>query len=261
VNRDLLLLDALSRESGDAFTLVAARDILQISSEATSNVLRRLRGEGLVERVSRGHYVIRPFGSLGASVVYESLPKAVASVFEEGTYRIAYLSALGELGLLQHPVPGIFVASTRQVRRQCLGSRRLRIVRERPTTIDLGSEMVDGAHCSSVERALVEGAHRVDLAGGAQRLCEAMVAATPTARTREIERIAAALGTRGQVALRRLASLSSALDLTFDFAPLTRRPTSIIRLDPSDAHFEWMDEHYKVSWNLKISEMRATVMN
>lgn len=44
LTRDPLLLSTLSRKSGDEYTLVAARDVPQVCTEPTSNVLTRRSG-------------------------------------------------------------------------------------------------------------------------------------------------------------------------------------------------------------------------
>ena len=50
----------------------------------------------------------------------------LAATFDGHQHRIAYLGALGELGLLTHPARIVTVACTRQVRRDHLGGRPLR---------------------------------------------------------------------------------------------------------------------------------------
>src|SRR5579862_7516831 len=98
----LELIDALVAEGREEFTFEDARAVLKVSPSATANTLRRLRNKGILDMVTRGHYAIRPFGSLGTAIAAESLSVAVGLAFSGREHRIAYLSAFGELGLLTH---------------------------------------------------------------------------------------------------------------------------------------------------------------
>lgn len=116
VARSLQLIDELLAQGRQEFTFDVAKDALGTSASATANTLRRLSDQGLVDRVTRGHYAIRPLGSLGTSAVTDDLAGAVGAAFERRQHRIAYLSALSELSILNHPVRAVQVACTKQVR-------------------------------------------------------------------------------------------------------------------------------------------------
>jgi predicted transcriptional regulator of viral defense system len=102
--------------------------------------LRRLQDNGLVDRLGRGRYAIRPLGSLHTSATTDDLSFAVGTTFGDRDHRIAYLSALADLGLLSDPVRPITVACTTQVRVPAIGRRPLRVVIERAETIHLEAE-------------------------------------------------------------------------------------------------------------------------
>ena len=140
----------------------------------------------MVDRLARGHYAIRPLGSLGTSAATDDLSLAVGAAFEGREHRIAYLSALSDLGLLSHPVRTVFVACTQQVRFPTVSRRSLRVVVERPETIHLEAEAVRRSWRSTLERALFESALRVDLVGGVERLAEAVVNGSPMADSARI---------------------------------------------------------------------------
>jgi len=220
--RSLDLVDTLVAAGREDFTFEAARTILGVPSPATAKVLRQLRDQGFVERLSRSHYAIRPLGLLGTSATADDLPLAVAAAFDGRQHRIAYLSALAELGLLTHPARTVVVACTQQVRRHHLGRRPLRVVIERSTTIHLGAETMGRSWHSGVERAVFECALRVDLVGGPEALASALQRAASTIRARRLAPLVKAFGPRGVAAERRLASL----------APLTSRSTSAPRFRP-----------------------------
>src|ERR1022692_2694831 len=110
--RQMELVNTLVAEGREAFTFEDARAVLGASAPATANALHRLTENGLVDRLSRGRYAIRPLGSLGTSAATDNLSLAVGAAFEGREHRIAYLSALSELGLLTHPVRTVFVACT-----------------------------------------------------------------------------------------------------------------------------------------------------
>ena len=213
MTRQLELIDTLLSEGRDEFTFEDAKAHLGVSTEATANALARLSKKGLVDKVARGHYAIRPFGALGTSAATEDLGFAVGAAFEGRDHRIAYLSALSELGVLSHPVRTIYVACTERVRFSTVSRRPLRLAIEKPETIHLEAEAVKNSWRSSLERALFECALRVDLVGGVERLAEAVASGSRDADSARIAQLTNAFGTRGQAAARRLASLATALQL------------------------------------------------
>jgi predicted transcriptional regulator of viral defense system len=260
MTRQLELVDTLLAAGRDEFTFEEAREALAASPTATANALARLNQKGLVDRVSRGHYAIRPLGSLGTSAATDDLGLAVGAAFDGREHRIAYLSALSELGLLSHSVRTIFVACTQQVRVRTVSRRPLRVVVEKPETIHLGAAADrHSTWLSTLERALFESALRVDLTGSVERLAEALAAGAVKADAARISRLAEAFGPRGHAAERRLASLAGALNLPLALDPSVERRRPIIRLDPRDDPVEWVDETYRVAWNVTVDELRAVV--
>ena len=97
------------------------------TTPATSVAITDLQDNGLVDRLGRGRYVIRPLGSLHTSTTTDDLALAVGATFGDRQHRIAYLSALADLGLLSHPVRTITVACTTQVRVPAISRRPLRV--------------------------------------------------------------------------------------------------------------------------------------
>jgi predicted transcriptional regulator of viral defense system len=261
MTRQLDLLDTLALEGRNEFTFADVNALLGGSTAAAANTLRRLRDAGLVDRLTRGHYSIRSLGSLGTSAAVDNLTSAVGGVFEGREHRIAYLSALDELGLLSHPVRRVFVACTQQVRFPHVSRRPLRVVIERPETIHLEAEAVRTSWRSSLERALFESALRLDLVGSVERLAEALAAGSADAEPKRIARLAVAFGARGRAAERRLASLATALDLPLGSHPLVARRQSPIRLDPRETEVVWTDDRFKVGWNTTVDELRAVIGN
>src|SRR5487761_2442063 len=236
MGRPLEFIDSFLAEGREEFTFDDARTARERSPTATANVLHRLEVDGFVDRLSRGRYAIRPLGSLNTSATTDALPLAVAATFGNRAHRIAYLSALSELGLLSHSVRTITVACTTQVRIPSISRRPLRVVIERPETIHIEAEPIGRSWCSTLERALVETAVRVDL-------------------------LAHVFGSRGLAAERRLASLARALDLPLELAPSVGSRQKIIRLDPRDAKIAWVDDTFRVAWNVTADELRAVVGN
>ena len=261
MTRQLKLIDTLLSEGRNEFTFDDARTRLCASSEATANVLVRLVNQGLVNKLARGHYAIRPLGALGTSLTTQDLAAAVGAAFEGREHRIAYLSALSELGVLSHPVRSIYVACTKHVRFSSIGHRPLRVVLERPETIHLGAVAVRNSWRSSLERALVECALRVDLIGGAEQLGDAVASGSRDADSVEITRIAKSLGARGLAAERRLASIATSLHMPLTLRPEVRERQPLIRLDPRDDRIVWTDPRFRVAWNMTIDELQAVVDN
>jgi predicted transcriptional regulator of viral defense system len=259
--RQLELIDTFLAAGQEEFTFEDAKAALGRSPAATANALRQLNEKGLVDRLTRGHYAIRPLGSLGTSTVTDNLPLAIGATFEGREHRIAYLSALSEIGLLSHPVRTVFVACTQQVRIGTISRRPLRVIVERPETIHLEAEAIGRTWRSSLERSIFESALRVDLAGGVERLAEAVARAAPEADAARIVRLAGAFGPKGLAAERRLGSLALALDLPLRLEPKVAPRQPVIRLDPREDHIEWIDDTFRVAWHTTVNELRAVIDN
>lgn len=257
--RQLDLVNTLVAQGREAFTFEDAKTVLGVSAPATANALHRLGQQGLVDRLSRGHYAIRPLGLLGTSTATDDLGMAVAAAFEGREHRIGYLSALSELGLLTHPARTVQVACTGQVRITKVSSRQLRAVIERGETIHLGAERTGPAWRSGLERALFDCALRVDLAGGSERLAEAVASGGTDAAPARLAQIAEAFGPRGFAAVRRIASLAHVLELPLPLAPAVEPRQPVVRLDPSDGRREWVDTKFRVAWNVTADELRGVV--
>lgn len=204
------VLNDLVADGHETFTHADMRERLHRSAQATSNVLSRLQEDGLVDRVTKGRYVIRPLGRLHTSAAADDVALAVAAAFQGLPHRIAFTSALHHHGLLVRPIRAIQVACTKRVRIRDLSGRKLTVVVEQPETIDVG--LVDAGHgaaVSNVERALLESARRMDLTGGVDVLADAL----DSARRRISPSTMGELANRlpdGRAALRRLGALLSA---------------------------------------------------
>jgi predicted transcriptional regulator of viral defense system len=261
MTNQLELVNNLVADGRTDFTFRDAVEMLGVSPTSTANSLNRLSESGIIDRVSRGHYAVRPLGSLGTSAVSDDLALAVGAAFRNRPHRIAYRSALSELGLLIHPVRTVTVAYPQQVRFSKISGWPLRVVIERPDTIQLGAERIEHSWRSSLERALLESAMRVDLVGGVDRLAEALVSGSHDANSELIHQLAKAFGGRGLAAERRLASLATALELPLVLKAEPYSPQRKIRLDPRDEQTVWIDPAFEVAWNIPLNELRAEVEN
>ena len=259
--RPLNLIDSLVAEGKTEFTFDEARAALDRSPTATANTLRRLRHNGLVDRLGRGRYAIRPLGSLHTSAVTDDLALAVGATFGNRQHRIAYMSSLADLGLLSHPVRTITVACTTQVRSPAISRRPLRVVVERAETIHLEAEPIGPSWRSTLNRALFECALRIDLTGGVERLAEALANGATDTDPDRLSLLAKVFGPRGLAAERRLASLAQALDLPLRLTPTIGNRQPIVRLDPRDEKVAWVDDTFRVAWNISADELRAVAGN
>jgi predicted transcriptional regulator of viral defense system len=102
---------------------------------------------------------------------------------------------------------------------------------------------------------------RVDLAGGVERLAEALSNGARDARANRITKLTRCFGARGSAAERRLASLARALDLPFALNPQLTQHQPLIRLDPRDGRDVWIDKTFNVAWNVSVEEVRAVIEN
>ncbi|HEX4519550.1 MAG TPA: MarR family transcriptional regulator [Gaiellaceae bacterium] len=256
----LELLDELATDGKDAFTTRDVAERGRLSPQAASNLVTRLVDRGLVDRVARGHFVMRPFGALGTRAASEDITLAVGAVFAGKPHRIAYRSALDWHGLLEHPSRRIVLAVVKRPGLRELSGRQVRFVVERAERLGVGTtDAGHGARVSSLERALVESAARPSLAGGIQVVATALARAQPDPEL--LEEIARTLGVRS--ALHRLGSIADTLDLR----PLAEQLEPIssigrpIPLDPqhTDPREGWRNEKWGVDWPFPASELEETV--
>ncbi len=256
----LRLLDELVSEGLTQFTSDEAAVRLGRSPAATGNLLARLVRDGLLDRVRRGHYAIRQLGTLGTTAAAENVLLSVAAGFRDVRHRVAYRSALDQLDLLAHPSRSIQVALSKPTRSETLSGRRLTVVQEPETAIDVGAKKQDGTFISDLERALLDAAARPELVGGIAVLAEALgAAASKGVDADKLMTYARAL--RWGPALRRIGSLADTLHiagLADRLQPLTR-PNSDIDLEPGQKASSYRDAKWWVRWDLSPSELKNVV--
>jgi predicted transcriptional regulator of viral defense system len=260
VNRDLTFIDGLIASGVEVFETGDASERLGLSSQATSNLLTRLVRQGLVDRVARGRFAIRPLGSLGTRAASEDVALAIGATFQDRPHRIAFRSALDHHGLLVYPAREIVVATNRSTSLSTISGRPTRIVIE--TSERLGTHAVDaghGARVSSVERALLESAARPRLAGGIDAVASALSLADIDPHT--LMQVAHDLG--GRAGLHRLGSLAAVLEID-GLASALRPLTTGGRVIPLDPEYTddgspraWRDEEWDVDWPYSVSELAA----
>ena len=248
----LELLNRLVASGRETFTSAEVAEILDLSQQSASNLLTRLVNQGLVDRVARGHYVIRPIGRLGTSAAAEETALAVAAVFSKRPHRIGYRSALAFHGLIVHPTRRIQVACPDLVRVSELSGRPLQVIQESRDFVDIGAVVAGhGALVSDIERALIDGARRVELVGGLDVLAEALETAASDLDMPVVKDYSAKLNE--PAALRRLSSVARVLNLDqladglLEDVEAGFRP---LRADPAVKNpTEWTDSAARVVWS------------
>lgn len=260
--RSLQLLDELVAEGRNVVTpsLVQART--GQSAQAAVNMLTRLVDAGLLDRVARGRYVVRPIGLLRTSAVAEDVSLAVGALFEGKPHRIAYRSALDHHGVLVHPARTVQVASPTRIKISSVSGRPLRAILEKSETIRVGANRAGEAWVSDVERALVDAASRPELIGGISVLAQALSIASP-----DPERLLSYGSRLGRnAAIRRIGSVADRLEiegLAGTLRPLAP-PKSDIDLDTTgrgsrDEPVISRDRHWFVRWHLSVDELASSV--
>jgi predicted transcriptional regulator of viral defense system len=255
----LRLLNTLVAEGQTQFTAEEATTRLKRSPTATANLLRRLVREGLLDRVRRGRYAIRPLGMLGTTAAAEDVLLAVAAGFFKTAHRLAYRSALDYLELLVHPSRAIQVALTKPTRSERLSNRPLTTVIEPEEAVSIGAEKHGETFVSNLERALLDAAARPELAGGIAIVAEALASAAARVDPDRMKDYAARL--RWGAALRRIGSIADGLalpGLAGKLTPLTK-PTSDIDLEPGGHASAWRDAKWRVRWNQAPEQLSNVV--
>ncbi len=259
-NAALRLVDDLVADGKTHFTFGEAQQRFGQSPSATGNLLRRMLTAGLIDRVRRGHYVIRQLGVLGTPSVAEEVALAVGAAFAGIPHRMAYRTALDEHDLIVHPARSIYVATSRRIRTKTLSGRPLHIVREPETSIRIGEIACGSSWVSGVERALLDAAMRPNLVGGAAVLAEAI--ATAGNRNDVAALIDHAQDLGWAAALRRIGSVADALEvegLAGRLHPL-KPITADLDLEPGgNMPHCWRDAHWRVRWQQTPDEIASVV--
>jgi predicted transcriptional regulator of viral defense system len=256
-NHILQLLDELAAEERGGITTAQLRERLSVSEQSASNMLSRLVQAGLLDRVARGSFALRPLGQLGTRAASQDIALAVAAAFSGEPHRIAFRSALDHHGLLIHPARTIQVAMPRRARLQRISGRRFTPIYEARETVSIGSQDAGyGALVSSVERALLESAGRPALIGGWSTIADAVSRAPidPARIAALSDQLAAS------VALRRIGSLSQAvgLDELAESLPTPAADARIVALDPREpVEQPWTDRRWRVRWPTSPQRARS----
>ena len=254
----VVLVDELAAEGRRDVSTGEVRERLGLSAQATSNLLARLERDGLVERVRRGSYLLRPLGELGvAALASDRLGEAVVLAVGDRLHRICFRTALFEQGLLTRGGQRVQVAVSRRLFVDSIGGRPLESIMQSPAEIHVGSEPHGPAVISTVERALLESAQHPRRVGGIAAVAEALAASEPNALI--LADTSGALGF--DAGLRRLASLDRLLGLGKLDGLLPRvRSRRLIALDPSDERTEGpVDSNVAVRWPGPIDELVRVV--
>lgn len=252
------LVDALAAEGRREVSADEVRVRLGLSAQAASNVLTRLARDGLVEKVRRGVYLLRPLGELGVtSLASDRLAEVVDLAVGDRDYRICFRTALTEHGLLTRPGQRVQVAVTRRLFVKTLGDRPLESIIEKPSTIHLGTQRQSKSMVSTIERALLESAQTPRRVGGIAVVAEALAASSPNPAG--IVELSGVL--HFDAALRRLVSLDRLLKLgKLDSVELEPRPTRMLMLDPTDDRSDGpIDTETSVRWPFPVDELLQVV--
>ncbi|MDX2343589.1 MAG: hypothetical protein QNL12_07615 [Acidimicrobiia bacterium] len=220
-------------------------------SPAAANALRGLVRKGIVDRVSRGAYVIRPIGRLGTGAATEDIALVVGARFADTPHRIAYSTALDIHGLLTRPLNDIQLATVGLVEMIKLGGRPFHSIVESAATIHIGAiDAGYNARISDIERSMIDAARRIDLAGGVSVLGDALSRLGPgNYDPARVVDYASKLRAPGP--LRRLGSIARATghNALADAAATARRHRHRIGVDPRVSTEDgWVDPEFKVIW-------------
>ena len=256
--RGLALANELVAEGRSTFTFDEVERRLGKSKTATANLLKRMEKAGLIDRVRRGHYVVRQLGVLGTPAAAEDVALSVGAALKGVSHRIAYRSALYEHDLVVHPTRSIQVAAERRIRTKTLSGRPLQVVIEPLEKLEVGRVSWGTSTISDQYRAVLDAAQRPRLVGGVEVLAEAFAAAAHELNAEILMDYARRLG--WAAALRRLGSLADALapkPLQGALQPL-RPITADLDLEPgTDEPTVWRDSRWRVRWPRSVDELMA----
>lgn len=255
------LIAELAQREPPIFTLREAQNLLDASSQVTSNLLSRLVRQGWVVRVRRGVYEVAPIWATRESFVADRF--AGLSLSLEPPYYVAYRSALELFGWLQHPVVGRLWVAVPQPRRLLRTPRdRVVWVVTKPDRFEwgvrdrwIGSSKVP---VSDPERTFLDCLHLPRHAGGITEVGAALVRAWPTL---DQDRLISHSRRLGNTSVdRRLGALIEALELDeadrfVGRLPHRRWRDRPVSLDPSLPAGGEIDRRWGVRMNVAPDEL------
>jgi predicted transcriptional regulator of viral defense system len=257
------LMAAFSQRDPPVFSLHEAKDVIGLSTQATSNLLTKLIRQGWVVRVRRGVYEAAPLWATQGSFASDRFSGLALSL--EPPYYVGYRSALELYGWLQHPVVGRLYIAVAGKRRQ-LNTPRDRIVWvvTKPDRFEWGvrQQWIGQARVavSDRERTFLDCLHLPRHAGGITEIAGALLRAWPSLDAQRLAGHATRLG-NGSV-IRRLGVIIEALDLegaedVIDRLPQRRWRGRPVSLDPSLPAGGPIDRRWGVRMNVSIDELAA----
>lgn len=252
----MLLANELVAQGNNTFTFGDAQKLLLRKPSAVANLLARMEKAGLVDRIRRGYYSIRPLGRLGTPTVVEDIALAVGAALKDLPHRIAYQSALFEHDLLFQPVRSIQVAVVRPLRTRNLSGWPLKIVIETPENLEVGKMVYGISFRSDLHRTILEAARRPSLVGGLEVLALALNAAAPNLKGEILMDYATRLN--WATAIRRLGSLADTLDiaeLQGVLKPMKRISADLDLLPSYSERRVWRDRRWRVRWPCTVDEL------
>ena len=255
-NLGLSLADELVAEGSSTFTFSRAQELLGKKPSTVANLLVRMEKAGLVDRVRRGHYAIRPLGRLGTPTVVEDIALAVGAALKDLPHRIAYQSALHEHDLLVQPVRSIQVAAIHPVRTRKLSTWPVKIVIESPENLEVGKVAQGISYFSDLHRAILDAARRPILVGGLEVLAGVLTVAAPNLSGEILMDYASRLN--WTTAIRRLGSLVDGLNIEELRGALNPVKPISADLDLIPSYGErrvWRDKRWCVRWPCTVDEL------
>lgn len=255
----LNFLDGLLEQGVNHFTFAEASDKTGRSPKATTDFLNRMLDLGLIEKVRRGHYVIRQLGYLGTSSSSEDISLAVGAAFGEIIHRIGYRSALEEHELLTHPARTIQVAVSKRFHWKEISKRPLKLITEPEEKILVGAEKRGSTYISDLERTLLDATSRPDLIGGALVIGEALTSLKKDQVQPKLL-LEYALELNWATAIRRLGSIADLLQVEFakELIPI-HKIKSNIDLEPRSTSRIWRDSKWWVKWPMSKEEFLSSI--
>lgn len=257
------LMATFSQRDPALFSLHEARDVIGLSTQATSNLLTKLIRQGWIVRVRRGVYEAAPQWATQGSFASDRFASLALSL--EPPYYVGYRSALELYGWLQHPVVGrLYIAVPKQRRPLSTPRDRIIWVATKPDRFEWGvrREWIGQSRVavSDRERTFLDCLHLPRHAGGITEIADALLRAWPTLDAQRLAGHATRLG-NGSV-IRRLGALIESMDLEgadevthrLPQRPWHGRPVS---LDSSIPAGGMVDQRWGVRMNVSIEELAA----
>jgi predicted transcriptional regulator of viral defense system len=248
--------------AASVFSLAEAAEILHISADAASSLLRKATRRGLLSRLQGGKYMVIP-PELGSTIEYAGNPLLVAAgLVGHADYFVSHASAMEIHRMVTQPQLVVYVSVCRQMRNRHSNGTEYRFVKIKPghlfgTTKHWATKQ-EAVIVSDLERTVVDGLRMPGYCGGITEVAKGLWMRRKEISSTRLIDYAGRIGSG--VVYRRLGYLLELYGLSNQQTLETLRRTLTATVSPLDPNLPVEGPHlsaWRIQLNVSPDELMA----